>query len=674
MSTAPLVESMGLFEMNKRPSRDRFWAIGYFIALGVCLAGGVVGLMSKSALYTILADPTYLDDASHCPNSKSGWGSLLGGMVDLPGMVDSLGYSEPSDPVDDLVRFLKSAVVLLLISLVAASLLAFIFLWLLQQHPAQFVIFTVLVQVGVPALLGNTTLAGFFFMLSTSLAVSFYVAKDSLQHMSRLLGLSARALRSNTSIITAVVSINIGLVIAYAAISAVGAMAATAGDVVAMPGRVVIPGQIGCRDSHGDKVRCCTWEPAPWVDSYAVVLSATSLWTFLLASQIKVYMVYMVSGATAQWYFSSVGSPTSVSAWTSLSHALGPSFGSLCLSSLVLTIIAYLRAALERFRKRRAAMSTDSLINMILGGIMSCMLALTEQLTKFATVKMSLSGHNFYNSGVEVVGLLRRNMMDAYNVWWLPGVVLSISSVFLSALWGYLIFLVAAHFPHSPPSYRVSMSLAWMSAIISYLALSFLVSILLNMVDATFVCFALDKDRSMVSQIEVHQVYTTLPSVGGGRPPRGGGGEEWGASGYAPPQIQQAGGISSMGYPAPPLQQMPAPGFQPSQYPQPYSQQSQQYPGANQQYPESAQQTSPFQAYSQQPQQYSEDQSQGQSHYPAIGQQPGQSHYPVIGQQPIQPMQFQGGGKEDAPSAPPAPYGGQGQGDPSAPPPPKGYQ
>ena len=29
----------------------------------------------------------------------------------------------------------------------------------------------------------------------------------------------------------------------------------------------------------------------------------------------------------------------------------------------------------------------NSLINMILGGIMSCMLALTEQLTKFATLR-----------------------------------------------------------------------------------------------------------------------------------------------------------------------------------------------------------------------------------------------------------------------------------------------
>ena len=31
---------------------------------------------------------------------------------------------------------------------------------------------------------------------------------------------------------------------------------------------------------------------------------------------------------------------------------------------------------------------------------------------------MSISGHSFYESGGDVIELLRRNMMDAYSVWW----------------------------------------------------------------------------------------------------------------------------------------------------------------------------------------------------------------------------------------------------------------
>ena len=40
------------------------------------------------------------------------------------------------------------------------------------------------------------------------------------------------------------------------------------------------------------------------------------------------------------------------------------------------------------------------------------------QVTKFATVRMALSGESFMSAGRDVVELLRRNMMDAYTVWW----------------------------------------------------------------------------------------------------------------------------------------------------------------------------------------------------------------------------------------------------------------
>lgn len=67
----------------------------------------------------------------------------------------------------------------------------------------------------------------------------------------------------------------------------------------------------------------------------------------LLANQIR---VFVTSGAVAQWYFAP---PNALSAprgttRTSLRHALGPSFGSLCLSSMVLTISQLIKNAMDK--------------------------------------------------------------------------------------------------------------------------------------------------------------------------------------------------------------------------------------------------------------------------------------------------------------------------------------
>lgn len=73
----------------------------------------------------------------------------------------------------------------------------------------------------------------------------------------------------------------------------------------------------------------------------------TLLWTMLLANQIR---VFVTSGAVAQWYFAPPDALCAPRGTTLLSfkHAMGPSFGSLCLSSLVLTVSEMLRSAMEK--------------------------------------------------------------------------------------------------------------------------------------------------------------------------------------------------------------------------------------------------------------------------------------------------------------------------------------
>lgn len=68
--------------------------------------------------------------------------------------------------------------------------------------------------------------------------------------------------------------------------------------------------------------------------------------------------VFTISGAIAQWYYTPVGAaPVAGRSRTllSLGHALGPSFGSLCLGGLLLALIAQLRSMLQNAQVRRGA-------------------------------------------------------------------------------------------------------------------------------------------------------------------------------------------------------------------------------------------------------------------------------------------------------------------------------
>lgn len=145
-------------------------------------------------------------------------------------------------------------------------------------------------------------------------------------------------------------------------------------------------GAAKCVSPDGQEVLCCTWNPTPFATAYlggcqqlawvhtfhswaviartrapeyacplilpaspppAAIGSVAILWTMLLANQIR---VFVTSGAIAQWYFappSALAAPRGTTL-LSLKHAMGPSFGSLCLSSLVLTITQIVRDSLEK--------------------------------------------------------------------------------------------------------------------------------------------------------------------------------------------------------------------------------------------------------------------------------------------------------------------------------------
>ncbi|KAG2447685.1 hypothetical protein HYH02_007145 [Chlamydomonas schloesseri] len=445
---------------------------------------------------------------------------------------------------------------LLLLSLAAALVLTALFVAALRISPWALVLLACALQVGAPlasAMLamqsGNHSLALVLLLVSAAVAVMLYVGREALALVSRLLGVSAVALSHNSVLLALVAGLKAALAGATVLMLVAAAVVGASGDVVPNPLR---GGSPRCATPSGMAVACCALSAPASLHAYAPASAIALAWTVLLLFELK---VFVVSGVVAQWYFSptshlpgaagiesgaALRSGSAGGWWSgralcaSLGHALGPSFGSLCAASAILGSTAYARAVVNRILYRGRGDGYGQFappgccgINCLLAAAAAalgcccwCAVALLEQISKFATVQMAMSGLGFWRASAAVVDLLRRNFMDAYNMWWYLPLILHSGGAAFAAAWGYAIYFLASNswaWPafmtgHLPPlTHAAAAALGGLAGGVAALVLVFVCSVLVNIADALFICFVLDKDSSAVTWYELHRVCAQLP-------------------------------------------------------------------------------------------------------------------------------------------------------------------
>ncbi|MEW5314722.1 MAG: hypothetical protein WDW38_006194 [Sanguina aurantia] len=495
----PLLVSSSPFNYVNRPSRDRFWSNFYFLLLSASVGGGLFSLINRNPTFlSAISTDGWLDDPTHCPLFQ------LQPNEPQPGnhaAVDEQ-YPPPTTRIPSFQlrtlraalplflqpsqerRLLQYAAMLVAVSLSAAGLLALTFLLLLRSHATTLVFLTIVLQVSVP-------LAGGCLLLSHS---DDKTGGLIMLGVAELLRLSAQALHQTPALLSLLLVLQLAMGLAVVLLG--GGMGVSLSNGRAVPNPEGAVGRAGrCMDSSGHSVQCCSWQPDPWLAAFLPTATLTLSWTLLLMMQVK---AFTVSGTVAQWYHLTASSSSGrvysgrARVMTSLGHAVGPSLGSLCLSSAILYITSVFRSMVQSARRRRRGEVVPS----IAACLLSCLVAIVEHLTRFAVVHMSITGATFTTSGREVVALMTRNAVDAYNVWWLPPMVLRCFSAFL------------------PPEVQTAaVVLAIIAALVSGAVLHFMTVLLLTVVDTLFVLFAIDKDTRVVTRVEVHRVYMLLPGV-----------------------------------------------------------------------------------------------------------------------------------------------------------------
>jgi len=275
-------------------------------------------------------------------------------------------------------------------------------------------------------------------------------------------------------------------------------------------GEVVTHNGETCKDSDDMEVACCVWKMDDWAVGYFIFGAVCILWTLFLAFDLR---LYTVSGTITQWYYAPPGTRLQGSMMSSLKNGLGPNFGSLCFGSFVMTIVEILRKANEQARRnamRRGGVT--AIIACICTSCMDCLYAVIQFLSKFAVIQMAITGESFCDAARSVTDLLKRNFLSAYAVWWLPPMILHTVSFLLAAVWGALAGVLSYNtFPDDKLQLTSAIVLGFIAFGMSLTVMSFFNSLLLNIVDAVFICYAMDKDRATVCNAAAHEIFMIVP-------------------------------------------------------------------------------------------------------------------------------------------------------------------
>ncbi|KAG2485912.1 hypothetical protein HYH03_015356 [Edaphochlamys debaryana] len=554
----PLISGPSLFEMKNRPRRDTGWLVAYLLVLFAAFGGGIYAFVNRNTRYSELLSPDSLLDPALCPAGASHAARRL----------LQAGPDAPS--AFDLDLFMRAAGAWLGASVGGAVLVGLAFIALVQHSPAALVITALAMQVAIPFALGGLALAqhaalpgGLLLGLGTLTLLLWALWWPQIKLVTSLLGLAGRGVSANPVLVPTALGLQLALLGLLEAPLVLAGLAGLAnGNLTYNPDRAdggAATRGDQCVDDGGQQTLCCVWQLQPWVPSLLSLVGLAATWSMFLAFQAK---LFTVAGTIAQWYFHErpgQGAGTSARGpephgrrppsrvLTALRFALGPSLGSLCCGAAVLTLVAMIRQALQKARKE----SSRNLVFACAAACLQLLLTFAEFVTRFATVRAALTGEAFMAAGRNVVALCARNAMDAFGVWWLPPLILQSCCCLMALAWGvaawwlsYATTWARQQPPSSGPAahHNQAAASAWFTAVFAFLAawavLGFLGSLLLNVVDALFVCVAMDRDQGQVSSPEVHAVVCKLPTVGAlVQNPDGGlayGAGEAGAGGYAP--------------------------------------------------------------------------------------------------------------------------------------------
>lgn len=507
-----------VYNYEPRVKRDRAWTWTYILGFLLFLIGGIVAATHRNARQYEVATSDYLAKYESCPAAHPIGRGLLSefegeGDGEVMSIWTSPKYTKKTGPwlVGTLVLSLAAGVGYVKLfekwskgAMVAGAILQVVLCFLF----------------GIYLMLAGSIVPAAFLLIYGGICLGVHLTmRRHYELCSRLFHIATKGLQANPCIIIVVLMLWGTLVVGVFITAVFVGFGLENGQILQNPevqygSHVEVYSKTHeykyCRDtSTGEDVSCCVWSLKPLAAAYVVYAVLFGLWTFCILFELK---VFSIAGTVTQWYFAPPGASTKGTLTRSLRHGLGASFGSLVVGGLVLTIITLMRL-IVRFATSMRRNIILAFVCMAIRIILLTILNWFEFLTRFATIWAAVKGDSFFNSGRQSTELLTRNLLDSTIVWWFPPWVLLATNLVLSASWGMIMYFVAIK-GFADGMQGAALTFAITLGFITYLMLSLVTSILLNVVEAVYFCYASDKDTQMVSNEEVHEIYGLLPAKG----------------------------------------------------------------------------------------------------------------------------------------------------------------
>lgn len=552
---------------SRRQTQDRGWGVACLALVALCLAGGLYALTHTNPDFVHSINPKYLSDPAHCPVAAEPTRNAFAALGDDP----------PPPPVFSPKFFLAAASFYIALSIAGGIALGVAAMALYRKAPRLAVYGAIALQIALPLGGGVAVLssgapfaaAAPLLLVAAVVAFCYHLYREQLGLVAQLLGTASQAVSAVWGVVVATVGLQVAAALTSLPLLASAVAAYSNGRVVPSPlvASIVAAASSStddqpprCLDASGASVLCCSWRPDGWAAALVALCAVALAWTSLLAFCLK---TYVVSGAVARWYFAPATASAAAAASGSagllaleaggadidpsaaadedddkatpttaaLRDAFGPSFGSCALAAWLLALIGWARSLLAQLREQ----ARDSFFAQLLLSCADVLYSILEQLTKFGVVFSAVTGDAFLPAARGATALLSRNLLDTVAVWVFPSNVLGLTNLTLGIGWAAIAGLSSYRLAFLPMAERaaaaaggaaaggdpsaatVALQSAGVVAVVAfafgYAALSFLASILLSAVDAVYLCFAIDRDRAMVTREEIHAVLVLLPSA-----------------------------------------------------------------------------------------------------------------------------------------------------------------
>ncbi|KAJ9189586.1 hypothetical protein P3X46_000860 [Hevea brasiliensis] len=485
------------YNSGPRPFKDLPFLILFALCVLCTFAFGIFSIFHRNPNYNNLSSYTYEFNSTSCV--KDSLFSSTNGFFETHAYYYFLSSSNSG--------FWKALIWSLVITLIFSTPICFLLLLLLKHYTKQIVYISLPFFIIIPIFfnvywfvactvssscsdalpLVYRILVLVFVFLVIGVIVWIFVANwHRIELTVMIIGVASDALSKNLGLFVALPLLTFSLVVYYAPIIVFLVFARLNGKIVP-------------KESSSECT--CVWKQDSWVPAYYALAILTMLWS--LTAMIEA-QVYVISGTIAQWYFTKEDSAPKRSIRSSLRNAFGPSFGTVCLSGLLICVVRTVRAAVDSARQE----DVPGMVNLILRCCVNALLSAVDFLNKFTINFAAITGKAYCISARMTYELLKRNLLSAVFVETVSSRLLAGIAFVLSAIYAIVVCaILKGAINLGVDSYLVSF-LAWMLLIV---VLGFFVRVLDNVIDTIYVCYAIDRDRGEVYKQDVHEVYIHLP-------------------------------------------------------------------------------------------------------------------------------------------------------------------